>query len=308
MKKLFILLIVFLVVPAIVFINQKNKYNKINQQTRQELKEIEDTIDRVVGSRHSFSEKQPLIVEYLDNLIKKMGTKAVLGIQVFNRDEKERIYRRFFDKLMDFRQQLVDFTGDRYTNAEKLELMQTLVQESDLLFEGSPVTNEKDDNVKDDNVKDDDEKDDDKKDIYAMWVSDMAKLDISEKDLPVIEKKKIAASEPVNEWASLDIVDGRALSPSATKRKFLAQVTRTAVGLDQLKNYIGKEFEILKTNGDMEEGTLLAVEAASIKLNVALGGGRASILIPLAQIKKAEMLTIVKTIATETPIDEGERP
>lgn len=284
MKKLFILVIIFLVIPAVIFVNLKNKYNEISRQTRKELAEIEDTIYRVVGSKYDPSQKLPHILDNLRDLVKKMETRAVLGIHVFNLEDRKKLYRRFMDNAVDFRQDVLHTSEKYLTNEQKIDLMRKFILTSNFLFFQSPAINDKKD---------------EKDDIFAIWLRDMKELEVSDSDIPQVEIKKESASENLDEWASLDIADGQAVSPVISERKYLAQITRTAVGIGQLKNYIGKEFEIRLNNGNVEEGTLLAVEAPSIKLNVSLGGGRASILIPIAQIKEAEMLIVNKTLAID---------
>jgi len=281
MKKIVVLVILFLVIPGIIIITQKSKYNKIKQQTRLEITKIEGTADRVLSSNYGFYRKMSPMVDYLKALVKKMETRAVLGIYVFDREEREQLYRRFFDKLMDFRRQMVELEGDVFSIESKIKYMRGLMMACNVLIHQSPATNDKED---------------DKNDIFAMWCRDMSKLVLSEDDFPKEEKRKRPAPEQAPEWAGLDFVDGKPVSPRVTERKYLAQETRTPVSLDQLKNYIGKEFEIQLKSGDVEEGTLLAVDARSIKLNVFLGGGRVSMLIPIDGIKKVEMKTVEKEI------------
>ncbi len=281
MKKILIVLSV-LIIAAFIFVSQKNKQTEISRQARAELAEIEKTAARVLNSSHPVSRKLTHMVEYLDGLIKKMDTRGVLDIPVFDREEKKRIYNRFIENALDFREQVAELKGKHFDRTKRKGFMQTLMMYSNTLLFRSPATNDPAD---------------DKNDIFAMWSKDIEDLILTDDELPLYEDPRQADDTPDSELAQLDIVDGKAVAPRVTERKFLTQETRTTVAPGQLKNYVGKEFEIQLKNGDVEEGTLLAVDARSIKLNVFLGGGRVAMPIPIDGIKNAEMITVKKTIA-----------
>ena len=228
MKKLFVVVIVLLVIPAVIFIHQKNKFNKISRQTRQEIAEIEKTVDRVLDSSHAFYRKLPHMADYSKALVKKMETTGVLGIHVFDRKERERLYRRFFDRIMDFRRQVLEDKNDTFSNESKMKYMRSLMMACNVLIHQSPATNDKED---------------EKKDIFAMWSRDMSQLVIVENDFSREEEKEETAPQQQSEWAGLDIVDGKTVTPSVTERKFLTQETRTPVGLIDSKITSGKNLK-----------------------------------------------------------------